>query len=334
MPSPDRGYSAAPLLPTRFDGFNDQFAKFGVENDLATLNAQKDILSGDTDLMSPEGRDKRLNYMLRGVVSPQQEHLIQQAEYEPAPNKYSQVDPVVVQATNGLESIDPTAPDAWEKMTGVLSAIDQDPVLSQTNIKSHPYFREALKDLKHTILTSRVHAGTTHANTDRTDINAALKEGANFADIEPFLDEKGDKITDRKGFLGVRSQAAQKAALLKQHGKKLTELATKAQSAAMSNPSDEAKTAWMEQNGVDPAAATKGDWDAAYHALKTGPMLNYHQYLSNIGLGETPANPNQAKAPTAPPDAAILLLKQRPELSGQFDAKYGDGMAIKILGGG
>lgn len=153
--APERGYSARPLMATHFDHFGNQFAQFEAEQDLANLDAQKDILSGSFDPFSDEGQQKRIDYGLRGVISPQQEGMLRDLEQGPPQNKYSPVAPDVVRAASKLDKINPADPKAWELFTKTMEEIDADPDLAGTSVKAHPFFTDKAENIRQNILMFR-----------------------------------------------------------------------------------------------------------------------------------------------------------------------------------
>lgn len=332
--NPDRGYSASPSMVTTFDPFASQMGEFEAQRDLSALDAQKDILSGQTDWLSPEGRQKRLDYTLQGVISPQQDYAIDRMTAPPktpAITKYSAVPAEVAKAAAELDYIDPTDPKAWEDVTKILRTVDEHPEWGGSNLKTHPHFSDKVAALKRDILAHRTHQGSA-VNHDQSAILNALKSGASIEDIQPYLDPSGERIADRMGFMSAQSQAARRKEILTPKTKdKLNELKTSALAAAESQPSIPAKEAWLTANGVDPNEATSEQWSQAYDAVRNGPMRDYLLYLKGLGL-EQPQQ-GQPTAPTFPsiPRKAIELLQGRPDLAPLFDQKYGPGAAAKIL---
>ena len=163
--NPDRGYSATGSMLTPVDAYADQFGAFQRKQELDALNARKEVLSEAEDLLSPAARQKRLGYMLRGGLQPQEELVIERGEPKPirppVVNKYSPVPTEVVKASTALDYINPTDEDAWEKRVKILQDLDSDPDYGFSNVKAHPFFREKDQALMRDILAARSHREVT-----------------------------------------------------------------------------------------------------------------------------------------------------------------------------
>lgn len=152
--SPQRGYSARPMLATRFDGFGQRFAEFQAKNDLADLAAKEEVLSPAFDPFSPEGQQKRVGHVLRGTISPQQEGLLRDLE-NPPQNRYSPVPVDVVKAASMFDTINPADPKAWETFSSIMGQIDSDPAIAESGVKAHPFFTDKADSVRQSILMFR-----------------------------------------------------------------------------------------------------------------------------------------------------------------------------------
>lgn len=158
--NPDRGYSARGSMVTPFDSYANQFEEFQAGQNLSALDGRKELLaSGTQELLAPEGRDRRLSYLLQGVTTPQEEYAMQRMEPRPikppAINKYSPVPTEVVQASAELDFIDPTSPDALEKRNEILRQVDAHPEFGNSNVRAHPFFVSKDQNLMRNILAAK-----------------------------------------------------------------------------------------------------------------------------------------------------------------------------------
>ncbi len=313
--APDRGYSARPSMITQDDPIRDQMRNFAADQQLQTLDAQQDLLNNGAEaLVTPEGRNKRLDYMLKGAITPQQERTIEHFETaprQPVVNKYSPVPHDVAKAAAELDYIDPTEDGALEKRNAILRAIDENPEYGGPGLKTHPYFQDKDQKFLHNYYAHKHLTGTAEHSAEKADlgeIHKALTTGASADDLRPYLDPEMKRITDRPGFSGVLAEAAhRKAVMTPAVQKKMLELQLAAEQAGAQRPSVPAKLAWLSTQGIEQADATKQDWDAADHALRVGPMQEYLAFKQSLGLSERPAapvEPTESPAPQATAPAA------------------------------
>lgn len=311
--NPDRGYSASPSMVTPYDAFANQFQSFAADQGLRTLGAQKDILNSDPRaLVTPEGRDKRLGYVLNGAISPEQEHVIQDHEYEPPQHltKYSPVPVEVAKAAAELDYIDPTEPGALEKRNQILRSVDEHPEWGGSNLKTHPYFQDKDQKFLQNYYAHKHLAGTaerSEENRDLSDIHKALTSGATADDLRPFVDEDFKRIKDRAGFsASIADAARRKAVLTPVVQKKLLELQLAAEQAASMGDNVPMKEAWLTSHGIDPASASAAQWEEAYKAIHVEPMQAFHNFQRSLGLGQRGAGPSVDAAPPTVPETAPM----------------------------
>ncbi len=309
--APDRGYSARPSMITQDDPIRDQMRNFAADQSLQTLDAQQDLLNNGAEaLVTPEGRNKRLDYMLRGAITPQQERTIEHFETaprQPVVNKYSPVPHDVAKAAAELDYIDPTEDGALEKRNAILRAIDENPEYGGPGLKTHPYFQDKDQKFLHNYYAHKHLTGTAEHSAEKADlgeIHKALTTGASADDLRPYLDPEMKRITDRPGFSQVLAESARrKAVMTPAVQKKMLELQLAAEQAEATNPSVPQKEAWLSSQGIE--EPTAADWSAAWRALKVGPMQEYLAFQRSLGLGARPAAPVEpAAAPTPEPQAA------------------------------
>lgn len=311
--NPDRGYSARPSMVTPTDAYRDQFSSFAADQGLQTLDAQKDMLNNGAEaLLSPDGRNKRLDYMMKGVISPEQERTIEHFETAPRQQhltKYSPVPVEVAKAASQLDYIDPTEPNALEKRNAILRAIDDHPEWGGSNLKTHPYFQDKDQKFLHNYYAHKHLSGTADHNAERSDlteIHKALTSDVPTDALKPYLDPDMRRITDHSGFADVMAKAAHNKSVLTPKAKqKLLELQTAAEEAAVMEDNVPMKAAWLEAHEIDPHDATNAQWAQAYRAIRTEPMQAYRAFRDSLGLhdfsqGQQPAAPQ----PVAPQAAA------------------------------
>lgn len=249
----DRGYSASPMMVTKTDAYSDQFNELATRDALERLAGQKDIITGKTDWVSPEGQKKRMDYLMKGVTTPQQEYAMERMA-RPQGGRYSQVPSEVLRATAPLEHIDPTDPDAWNKMTSVLGQMDADDQLAE--VRGHPHFRETLNDLKRSIIQLRPN------RPEETDDRLwyAMK-GGNPDDFDSgmFLTPEGKVDRAKMAYHIAQQKNAPKSVLSTTEMRQLEKAAEE-----IAPISDPAKAqAFKVQFGRDPV--TPEDWRIAWN---------------------------------------------------------------------
>lgn len=262
---------ATPLALGNFDPVQDQIANEQAAASIARRGAQQDILSGDTDWASPQGRGKLQDYVARGVVAPTQARaMIYTIPKVVNPNKYSDVPLEVAHAVNRLNQIDPSDPNAMTDLRKVLSDQQVSP-----DIQTSPYFYPRLKEVQKEILAQKQHAQITgRHDPDEELIGKALGAGVAPEELDPYLGEDG-KVSDKNGLRGAMYQASHNSAVLQgENGKRLADLGY----ATVQPPTDEEKLSWLKDKGI--TNPTADQWTQAWNGAKQQKLDTYQSYLN------------------------------------------------------
>lgn len=275
---------AAPLAIPQFDPLAEQAANDQATAQLLKRQATQDILSGQNDWNSEQGRSKLQNFVARGVIAPQQARAIISTVPKPqAQNRYSTVPVEVASAVSRLNQIDPTDPEAMTSLQKII-----DPSIIPADIQTHPQFSSNFRELKKEILANKTHREVTGRHDPDEELSGkAMQAGLAPDELDAFVDQDG-KITDKVGLRRAMYQAQHNSAVLGSDGRKrLDELNW----SIVHPPTDEEKQDWLTRNGVAVNGATPEQWSAAFNGVrgeKEQLRNNYVTLLQQQGYRQLP----------------------------------------------
>lgn len=277
-PSPAESFSVSgvqsqPFAPvfglSTYDPIEEQARSQQAQADYLKRQAQADILEGDTDWGSDEGRMKLQDYLARGVVSPTQARAM--IYTVPKPNRYSNVPFEVAQALSPLNQLDPSDPEAMTQLSKIIGGVSPD-------VQTHPQFLSALQNTKKEILSQKQHREISGRHDPNEElIGKAMAAGVTPEELQEVTDENG-QVTDRIGLRNLMFQAANAPKLDTDTAKHLSAM----RFAALTPPDQDSKAEWLTANGIKPESATPEQWNAAWYGVRNGRQQAYNGLLQAL----------------------------------------------------